>query len=164
MAIVEIIVILGIYTYILLRVPQFRLAGGVVAVALLGGLVYYFLASEPEKQAELNRIPVEQATLSDLGLEMGIQNSTLTGRIVNGSDDSQIIGVLLTVTIYDCPAADSDLADCFIIGQDDGEARVKVPAGQLRDFKATFLFASLPEITGEFRWEHEIIALRALAN
>ncbi len=164
MAIIEIIIIVGIYTYILLRMPQLRLAGGIVAAALLGGLSYYFLSSDPEPQPELRRVDVSEITLSDLELDLGIRTSSLSGRVVNGAANYSLKGLLLDVTLYDCPNAESPLSDCFIIGQDDGEARVAVPPLQLRDFSVNLLFTGLPEITGELRWVHQLTNVRALEN
>lgn len=162
MVIVEIIIVVGIYTFILLRMPQFRLAGGIVAVALLGGLFYYLFANEQEPQAELRRVTPDEITLSALELEIGVRTSTLKGRVINQSDAYDLTGIMLDVTLYDCPSMESDLSDCFTIGQDEDEARVSVPPGQLRDFTSNLLFVGLPEIIGEFRWTHEITAVRAL--
>lgn len=162
MVIAQFVIIIGIYTFILFRVPNLRLAGGIVAAALLGGLSYYILATDPEPRAEMRRIDVVDVTLSDVELEIGIRTSELSGRVINGSENYDLTGVLLTVKLFDCPGADSDLSDCYTIGEDDGEARVTVPPGQLRDFTASLLFIGLPEVTGEFRWTHEVTGLRAL--
>jgi len=160
--IAEFVVIIGIYIYILLRVPHLRLAGGIVAAALLGGLSYYLLATDPEPRAEMRRIDVVEVTLSDVDLEIGVRTSELSGRVVNGSENFNMTGVLLNVKLFDCPTADSSLSECYTIGEDSGEARVTVPPGQLRSFTASFLFVSLPEIIGEFRWTYEVIGIRAL--
>ena len=162
MVIAQFVVIIGIYAYILFRVPHLRLAGGIVTAAVLGGLSYYLLATDPEPQAEMRRIDVVEATLSDVELELGVRISTLTGRVVNGSENFEMTGILLNVKLFDCPSSDSDLSECFTIGQDSGEARVTVPAGQLRSFTANLLFVGLPEIIGEFRWTYEVTGIRAL--
>ncbi len=162
MVIAQIVIIVGLYSYILFYMPQFRLAGGIIAAALLGGLAYYLLSSNPVQQAELRRIDVVDVTLSELEFDLGIRTSTLKGRVVNGSENFDLTGVLVDVILYDCPDETSDLADCYIIGQDGGEARVTVPPGQLRDFTANLLFIGLPELTGTFRWAHTVTALRAL--
>ncbi len=162
MIIAQFVVIIGIYVYILLRAPQFRLAGGIVAAALLGGLSYYILATNPEPRAEMRRIEVVEVTLSDVELDIGIRISELSGRVVNASEKFDMTGILLNVKLFDCPTADSELSECYTIGEDSGEARVTVPPGQLRSFNASLLFTSLPEIIGEIRWTHEIIGVRAL--
>jgi len=162
--IVEIIVVVGLYTYILLRVPALRLSGGIVAFALLGGLFYYLFASDPQTQAALLRVETTEITVSDLDLEIGVRTSNLSGRVVNGSALYEVTGIVLDVKLFDCPDDTAPLTECFTIGEDDSEARVSVPPGQLRDFNATLLFTDLPEITGEFRWTHELIGVRALGE
>jgi len=160
--IVQFAVIIGIYVFILFRVPQLRLAGGIVTAALLGGLSYYLLATDPEPRAEMRRIGIDEITLSDVDLDLGVRTSELSGRVVNGSENYDLTGVLLNVKLFDCPNSDSALSECYTIGEDSGEARVTVPPGQLRSFTASLLFIGLPEIIGEFRWTYDVTGIRAL--
>lgn len=152
------------FFYILYTYPRLRLAGGLVMASAIAGLTFYLVVTDPEPQVELGRITTDEIILSDLILDLGVRTSSLTGRVVNGSAEYVLSGVSLDVRVYDCPADDTPLDQCFTIGEDDGYARVTVPPGQLRDFSAVFLFNNLPEITGVLRWDHTITALRAIED
>jgi len=159
---VEVFIVLSLYIYILFRQPELRLAGSVVAFTLIGGLVYYMVTVPPEPQAEMNRIAIDEIILENPELELGPRTATLTGRVINNSPEFTLTGINLDVTIYDCPAGDTPLDACFIIGEDDGYARPSVPPGQLRAFTATLLFNNMPEVSGVQRWEYKVTGTRAL--
>ncbi len=159
---VQVFLILSLYIYVLFRLPELRLAGTIVAVTLIGGLIYYMVTVPPEPQAEVNRIPISDVTLQNVELELGPRTAMLSGRAINGSPEFTLTGINLDVTLYDCPGEDTPFSDCFTIGEDDGYARLTAPPGQLRDFKATLLFTDLPKVTGVQRWQYQITGTRAL--
>jgi len=162
MVIVEIFVILSLYIYALFRLPEMRIAGTIIAVTLIGGLVYYTVTAPSAPEEELNRIAVSEIALDEVDLVQGPRVATLSGRVVNSSDAYTLTGILFTVKLYDCAAQDTPLTECFIIGEDDSEARFSAPPGQLRAFDATLLFNDLPNVEGVQRWGYEVVSLRAL--
>ena len=161
-AAVEIFIVLSLYIYVLFRLPELRLAGSIVAFVAIGGLVFYMVTVPPEPEIELNRISVDEVTLDELELELGPRVATLSGRAVNGSDTYTLIGIDLIVKVYDCPNDEVPLDECFIIGEDDGYARLSAPPRQLRQFTATLLFNNMPDIEGVLRWDYGVTDLRAL--
>ncbi|MCF6272960.1 MAG: hypothetical protein L3J37_07175 [Rhodobacteraceae bacterium] len=159
---VQVFIVLALYIYILFRRPEMRIAGSIIAFMLIGGLVAYMVFSPPEQQVERNRISIEDITLEGLELDIGPRTAMLTGSAINGSTSYTLTGVTIDITLYDCANDDTPLDACFTIGEDDGYARMVTPPGQLRDFRATFLFSNMPSIKGVLRWEHKIISTRAL--
>lgn len=162
MVIVEIFVILSLYIYALFRLPDMRIAGTIIAATLIGGLAYYTFTAPSAPEEELNRIAVSEIALEEVDLVLGPRVATLSGRVINNSDTYLLTGILFNVKLYDCAAEDTPLEACFIIGEDDNEARFSAPPNQLRGFNATLTFTNLPETEGVQRWGYEVISLRAL--
>ena len=162
MVAVEVFIVLSLYIYILFRMPELRIAGSIIAFVLIGGLVFYMVTVPPEPQVELNRIAIEEVSLEAVELELGPRTATLSGRAVNGSSEFTLTGIDIDVKLYDCATNTTPYDECFTIGEDDGYVRITAPPGQLRDFKATYLFNNLPEVTGVQRWEYTVVGTRAL--
>jgi len=141
--------------------PHLRtLAGGVF---VLFGLVLGYLVFDQwfGRDAAASAMGPEQLVLSDLSLEDGTRFQTLSGRVENTSETARLRSFDLRVRVLDCPSEDSADTECAIIAEDDGVARVDVPAGQVRDFKATIGFASRAAPKGAVRWLHDITDVRA---
>jgi len=160
--IVEIFVILSLYIYALFRLPEMRIAGTIIAATLIGGLAYYTLTAPSASEEELNQIAISEIALEEVDLVLGPRVATLSGRVINNSENYVLTGVLFDVKLYDCAAENTPLPECFIIGDDESEARLTAPSGQLRAFKATLLFNDLPAVEGVLRWGYEVKTLRAL--
>jgi len=159
---VQIFVVLSLYIFALFRLPDMRIAGTIIAAALIGGLVYYTVSSPSVPEEELNRIAIEEVVLEDVTLDFGPRLATLAGRVINTSTAFALTGIRFDVKLYDCAAEDTPLADCFIIGEDAKEARLTAPPGQLRAFAASLIFANLPDVEGVLRWDYNVISLRAI--
>ncbi len=162
MVIVEIFVILSLYIYALFRLPEMRIAGTIIASVLIGGLAYYTFTAPSASEEELNQITISEITLEEVDLVLGPRVATLSGRVVNNSETYVLTGILFDVKLYDCVGEDTPLTECFIIGEDESEARLTAPSGQLRAFNATLLFTDLPAVEGVQRWGYEVKTLRAL--
>ncbi len=162
MTIVEIFVILSLYIYVLFRLPEMRIAGTIVAATLIGGLLYYTFTATSAPEEELNRITPAEVALQDVTLEFGPRIATLAGRVANNSPAYTLTGIRFDVKLYDCPAETTPLGECFIIGEDNKEARLSAPPGQLRAFEAALLFPDLPEVDGLLRWDYRIDSLRGI--
>ena len=162
MVVVEIFVVLSLYIYVLFRLPEMRIAGTIIASVLIGGLAYYTLTAPSVPEEEVNRITVEEIVIEDVNLELDLRVSKLNGRVVNNSATYTLTGMSFDVKLYDCAAEDTPLADCFIIGEDEKEAHLSAPPGQLRAFEAALIFANLPDVEGVLRWDYRVVSLRAI--
>ncbi len=162
MVIIEIFIILSLYIYALFRLPEMRIAGTIIAATLIGGLAYYTFTAPSASEEELNQIAINEIALEEVDLVLGPRVATLSGRVINNSEGYVLTGILFDVKLYDCPAETTPLPDCFIIGEDESEARLTAPSGQLRAFDATLLFNDLPAVEGIQRWGYEVKTLRAL--
>ena len=162
MTIVEIFVILSLYIYVLFRLPEMRIAGTIIASVLLGGLAYYTYTAPSAPLEELNRISMEEITIEAADLALEARVSTLGGRVINNSATYTLTGISFDVKLYDCAAEDTPFDQCFIIGEDEKEAHLSAPPGQLRAFAAALIFANLPDVEGVLRWDYRITKLRAI--
>ena len=162
MIVVQVFVILSLYIYVIFRLPQMRIAGTIIAAAVLGGLTYYTFTAPSVPEEELNRIAIEDVVLENVTLDFGPRLATLAGRAINNSPTYALTGIRFDVKLYDCATEDTPLADCFIIGEDIKEARLSAPPGQLRAFEAALIFANLPDVEGVLRWDFRVVSLRAI--
>ena len=162
MVIVEIFIVLSLYIYTLFRLPEMRIAGTIIAATLIGGLAYYTYTAPSASEEELNLITVSEIDLEEVDLVLGPRVATLSGRVSNNSESYMLTGILFDVKLYDCATETTPLPECFIIGEDESEARLTAPSGQLRAFEATLLFNDLPPVEGVQRWGYEVKTLRAL--
>ena len=141
--------------------PHLRVLAGAV-IALFTALVVYIIVDQGgEEEADAQRIAPNELTLSDITLAEDPRFIRLTGRVTNGSPQYHLREFDLTVTVRDCPAEDAADADCAVIAQDTGIARVDVPAGQTRAFDAVIQFRAQTPSTGVARIEHDITRTHA---
>ena len=162
MTIVEIFVVLSLYIYVLFRLPEMRIAGTIIASVLLGGLAYYTYTAPSAPEEELNRISMQEITIEAADLALDTRVSTLGGRVINNSATYTLTGIRFDVKLYDCATEDTPFAECFIIGEDEKEAHLSAPPGQLRAFEAALIFTNLPDVEGVLRWDYNVTALRAI--
>ncbi len=162
MVVVEIFVVLSLYIYVLFRLPEMRIAGTIIAAAIIGGLLYYTITAPSVPEEELNRIALDEISIEDVTLELDPRVTKLNGRVLNNSPTYALTGISFDVKLYDCPTIDTPLTECFTIGEDTKEARLTAPPGQLRAFEASLIFTNLPTLDGVLRWDYEVSALRAL--
>ena len=162
MAVVEIFVVLSLYIYVLFRLPEMRIAGTIIASVLIGGLLYYTFTAPSAPEEELNRIAVNEITIEEVDLALDPRVSKLKGRVINNSPSYELTGIRFDVKLYDCAAEETPFTDCFIIGEDEKEAHLTAPPGQLRAFEAALIFANLPGVEGVVRWDYTVTALRAI--
>lgn len=85
-------------------------------------------------------------------------------RLVNRHQSVLLKGVVVSITMLDCPAQhDDDGGDdgeCAVIGQRDAEINAKIPPGQARDISRNLAFdAAKPQ--GELRWRFLITRTRS---
>ncbi len=161
MPVAVLILVLVAYVLVLILYPEVRrwaVAGGVVAAL---GLAFYFSREAPEATRAGSRIAPEEVTLDQIDVEQTIRGATLTGRIENGSERYRLRDLTLALRLRDCPAEDTPLESCPVIGEASAIARPDVPAGQIRALSAHFIFTSLPPVAGTLRWDWRIEEIRA---
>jgi len=141
--------------------PRLRVIAGTVMVLFSALLAYLWLGGAGEAVRDQTRIAATDLTLSDLELVEDARFLRFTGRVTNGAADAELRDFHVQITMRDCPAPQTPPADCAIIAQDTGIARVDVPAGQTRAFSAVINFVDMPEVIGVPVWDHSITAVRA---
>jgi hypothetical protein len=85
---------------------------------------------------------------------------TATARVTNRSADRTVLDFALTVTARDCPAPDSDLAACAVVGEATRDIYAEVPGGQSRDITEQFVFERMSP-KGALRFESRVARVRA---
>ncbi len=137
--------------------PVALMFAGVMA-ALLAYVIWDAMLRTPDGPPEM---ALEQLELTELAVEQDERFVRVSGRAANLSETFRLREFRLLATLHDCPAADSAFTDCEVIAQDDGIARVDVPAGQVRAFSAVFSFRNVPDLHGIPIWDYELTELRA---
>lgn len=133
-------------------------------ILLFGAILAYVVVDEVlDRGLGPQELTAADLTLADVALAEDLRYLRLTGRVTNGSADRTLREFTLRLTEFDCPAADTPRADCAIIAQNTGIARVDVPPGQTRDFEAIVRFTSRTVPKGVPAWQEEITAVRGLA-
>ena len=120
-------------------------AGGLVAAA---GLALYFTRQAPEAERAGTRITAAELTIDQVEVAPTPRGATLTGRVHNGSDAYRLRDLTLALRLRDCPAAETPVEACPVIGEATAIARPDAPPGQIRALSAHFLFSSLPPVAG----------------
>lgn len=161
MPIVYLAVIIALYATILWKFPQFRLAGGIMGVLIVGGVTGYLVLVPSAGELQGSRISASELRLEAVSLEDNGRSLVLSGRVENLSENFVLRDMTLRVRLYDCPSSDSELNACEIVGDDEGIARATVPPGQVREFSAIFYYPGLPDMRGEMRWQEDILTVRA---
>jgi hypothetical protein len=142
--------------------PHLRVAASLVALGCAAILVAVFVEIGGIESARREvRITPDELTFSHTEFVEGPRFIRLAGRATNGSDAFTLRDFHLTATLYDCPALDSETADCTIIAQHDAIARVTVPPGQARDFDTVLGFADQPDPEGVPRWAFDVTRITA---
>ena len=161
MPIAVLILVLIAYGYVLAAYPEYRLPGlalGAVAVVLLAG---YFWRTEPEGARTASRIPPDELVLDQLALEQTPRGATFSGRVRNTSERFRLREMTIALRLHDCPAPETPLPECPVIGEATAIARPDAPPGQIRAFSTHYVFSNLPAVTGLLRWEWVIEETRA---
>lgn len=161
MPIVVLVLALAAYAYALIAAPGFRRWGLLLGAAVGLGLAVYFWQTSPETARTALRIDASELTLDQLAYEPSGRGATVTGRVINGSEEFRLREMTLALRLRDCPDAETPVPECPVIGQSTAIARPDVPPGQLRGFSAHFMFTNLPEVAGVLRWDWDIVETRA---
>ncbi|MFQ5623547.1 MAG: hypothetical protein ACE5FS_09135 [Paracoccaceae bacterium] len=156
--------LIAAYLAVLAAYPRLRLGGSIAGAAVIAGVVAYLLWAPRADRVVAHGIPVDQVRFEELSFTDNGRSFTLSGRVQNLSQDLILRDMDVRIRIYDCPSAESPLAECETIGDDIGIARAQVPPGQVRAFSAIFYYPGLPPVKGEMRWQEEIISAHAMRD
>ena len=138
--------------------PKFRRSLGTLLIILtliIAGIIWQ---DSRERKMEFHRVSQDKAQLQNMGARPGLNSRSfvVSGRIQNADQDFTILNVNLQATLKDCVTA-----ECKIVGQEVAEFPLEIPPGQARDFTVTIPFSTVPELTGEGKWEYEVLQVRA---
>jgi hypothetical protein len=146
---------------IALLYPHLRVIAIAVAALCAALLAYIVYDQTSEPQRDATRLTPQDIVLTDVTLEEGPRYLSLNGWIENTSGIYTVRSVNLRTRFYDCPTLETDITECPAIGEETGIARVNIPAGQTRPFKATLGFRDVATPRGVLRWDHEVSSVRA---
>jgi len=134
------------------------------ALALLVAIaIGYFVEqhSENQRKAEASRHLVSSAEVELFDMGMGPSYGStyqLSGRIRNHSAEYTVTGLVLEITLQDCPSSPS----CDTIGQTTQRIySLSVPPGQVRGIAATVYFSNVPPLRGKYAWSYRIAEIEA---
>jgi hypothetical protein len=149
------------YAAALLAYPAFRpwgIGGGLLVAA---ALALYFTRQASEAERSMTRITAAELSFDRVEVVPTTRGATLTGRVRNGSEAYRLRDLTLALSARDCPAGETPLQACPVIGEARAIARPDAPPGQIRALSAHFLFSSLPPVEGTLRWDWRVTAIRA---
>ncbi len=156
MPVVILLVVLTVATAVAILYPQVRIAAVAVIVVFLGLTGIYFTTSGTSLTEE-RKLDVASVVLDDVGLSAAQGFSRLSGRVTNADATAQLRSFKIDLRLFDCPEEQSALEDCAVIAEDDGIARVDVPAGQTRSFESVHRFTDQPPLKGVLRWDFRVL-------
>jgi hypothetical protein len=157
------VLILALVAYLaaLLAYPGFRRWGIALGLAAAAALALYLARQPSETERAMTRIAADELGFDGIEVAPTARGATLTGRVRNGSEDYRLRDLTLALRLRECPAEETPLEDCPVIGESVAIARPDAPPGQIRALSAHFLFSSLPPVAGELRWDWRVTAIRA---
>jgi hypothetical protein len=159
MAVAVLVLALVAWAYAMVAYPEFRRAGSIMAILAASGLTILLLQGPGESESQ--RIEPEELVLDRIEVEPTLRGATLSGRVENRSAAYRLREMTLDLSLHDCLAVETPVAECPVIGEGTAIARPDVPPGQIRAFSAHFLLANLPEVAGVLRWDWSVTATRA---
>lgn len=125
---------------------------GIVVVTLVGFVIYYYM-----EQKAKSLIPITEVELSDLLLKPGSLGK-LTGRVKNHSQRYTLRAIGLRIKVKDCTDKNGVL-QCDVIGEAEETVSLRIPPGQVRDFKESFYLGSTTA-KGQLKWEFSVLHTR----
>lgn len=160
MPILILLTIIGLAIAVAILYPQLRLVAGLVVAIFLGLIGIYFVTGDSAVTNQRD-LDVELVILEDIALAEERGYARLSGRVTNGSETSHLRSFKIDLKLFDCPDEEVATETCAVIAEDDGIARVDVPAGQTRQFESVHRFSDTPPLKGVLRWDIEVLSADA---
>lgn len=154
-AIIVLVLVIILTAYYL---PRFRRSLGILLLFLTVAIAGIIWQDSRERKMEFQRVSKENVQLLNMEIRSGLnaRSFVISGRVQNADQDYTILGVTLQARLKDCVSE-----TCKIVGQEQSEVPLEIPAGQARDFTVTMPFPNTPKLQGEERWEYEVLQVRA---
>lgn len=153
--------IVGIIVLILLVVsPGFRkFAGGLITVAVLVGVFFYF-KNEREESRSLSLIKKSELVFENVTLKPDYSSYEIVGRIKNNSPRYTLKQVTFMIRMQDCSGGEPS-QNCITIGESNETVYLNIPPGQARDF-GEFVFFSGGGFkpNGRLEWNYSVLQIK----
>ena len=130
-----------------------------VAVLVVGlGIVIWY--AEFYEGTRSNLIPVDDVSLDNFDVRVTYGNSyEMFARLSNRSTQHMLTAVGIELSASDCTTKNEGQS-CVIVGQQEKEIQISVPAAQARDITQQFIFPPIrPQ--GELSWGYTILYTKA---
>ena len=156
MAWILLVVALALVAGYLIITFGYRTSVFVLLAVLVTGLVMVIWYAEFHQTTRSNLIFAEEVELENFIVEVTYGNSfKMFARVRNLSADHTLIAVGIEISASDCTVPERE-ETCVIVGQQEQEIQVDVPAQQARDITRQFIFPPMrPQ--GELKWSYSIL-------
>ncbi len=156
MAWILLVVALALVAGYLIITFGYRTSVFVLLAVLVTGLVMVIWYAEFHQTTRSNLIFAEEVELENFIVEVTYGNSfKMFARVRNLSADHSLIAVGIEISASDCTVPERE-ETCVIVGQQEQEIQVDVPAQQARDITRQFIFPPMrPQ--GELKWSYSIL-------
>ncbi len=160
MAWILLVVALALVTGYLIITFGYRTSIIIFLVTLVLGLVLIIWYAEFYEGTRSDLISTEQINLVNFKVDVTYGNSyQMFARVLNESPEHVLTAVGLELNASDCPSKEED-QNCVIVGQQEQEIQIVVPARQARDITHQFIFPPMrPQ--GHLVWNFRIQYVKA---
>ena len=160
MAWVILIVALALVAGYLIITYGYRNSIVVLLATLLIGIVGVIWYAEFYEAEQIGAIAVKDVSLDNFSVRTTYGDSyAMTARLRNASEQHALSAVGIELSASDC-TENSQGESCIVVGQEEKEIQVEVPAGQARDIAEQFIFPPIRP-NGELRWSYSVLYTRA---
>jgi len=160
MAWVLLVLALALVTGYLIITFGYRTSVIVLLVSLALGLAAIIWYAEFHEASRSNLISVDEVELDNFEVHVTYGNSyQMSARVRNHAVKHTLTAVGIEVSASDCTVPGED-DSCVIVGQQDQEIQINIPAMQARDVTRQFIFPPI-RVQGELRWNYSVLYARA---
>lgn len=154
------VVALGLGVGLLIVTVGYKRSIVVLLAALLLGVVLIIWYAEFYEEKGSGLISVDEVSLSNFQVRKTYGESyEMSARVHNASPDFLLTAVGIEVSALDC-TGEGDGQTCTIVGQQEHEIQIDVPAQQARDVIQQFILPKMRPL-GSLLWEHALLYTRA---
>ena len=130
-----------------------------LATVLIGvlGVIWY---AEFYESSHTSAIAVDDVSLDNFSVNTTYGDSyQMKARLRNASEQYILSATGIELSASDC-ISDTQGETCIVVGQEEKEIQVEVPAGQARDIVEQFIFPPIRP-NGELRWSYTVLYTKA---
>lgn len=160
MAWILLIIALGLAAGLLVVTVGYTKSIIALLITLLVGLVFVVWYTEVYEERGTSLIDVEDVTVDNFQVRKTYGDSfEMFARIRNGAPDFTLTAVGVELSASDC-VTEGASESCVIVGQQEEEIQIDVPAGQARDIKRQFIFPPMRP-SGTISWGYQVVYTKA---